>query len=80
MAKHLRREKEHPSAHALPRDGGLRVENGRIVGPTLNDPAAKKELSAFKQALRKDPEKLRQWYIDAGVLTPAGKLSKKYGG
>lgn len=49
-------------------------------GPTLNDPAVKKELSSFKSELRKDPQKLREWYVKHGVLTPGGKLTKTYGG
>ena len=71
---------ERPSAHALPKEQGLRMENGRLVGPTLNDPAVKKELSAFKAELRKDPEKLREWYVKNGLLTPTGKLTKAFGG
>jgi hypothetical protein len=50
------------------------------VGPTLNDPEAKQQLLAFKAELRKDPNKLRDWYVKKGVLTPSGKLTKKYGG
>lgn len=71
---------DRPTAHAIPKDKGLRVVNGRLVGPTLNDPAVKKENSEFKSELRKDPEKLRAWYVESGLLTPAGKLSKTYGG
>lgn len=69
-----------PGAHAAPKDGRVRVVNGRLVGPTLNDPAVKQELSAFKAELRKDPEKLREWYVKNGMLTPGGKLTKTYGG
>jgi hypothetical protein len=71
---------ERPTAHAVPKDKGLRVVNGRIVGPTLNDPGVKQEISSFKSELRKDPEKLRDWYVKGGLLTPGGKLTKKYGG
>jgi len=74
------RSADRPSAHAVPKERGLRVVNGRIVGPTLNDPAVKQELSSFKSELRKDPEKLREWYVKNGVLTPGGKLTKTYGG
>ena len=71
---------DRPTAHAIPKDTGLRVVNGRIVGPTLNDPAVKRELSAFKEDLRRNPEKLRDWYVKNGLLTPGGKLTKSYGG
>jgi hypothetical protein len=80
MARNSRSAKERPNAHALPRESALRMENGRIVGPTLNDPAVKKQLSEQKAELRKDPEKLREWYIQNGMLTAGGKLAKKYGG
>lgn len=79
MTKKTASVKEKPSAHALVKSE-LRVMNGRIVGPTLNDPAVKKELSVFKAELRKDPERLRAWYVKSGLLTPGGQLTKKYGG
>lgn len=71
---------ERPKAHAELRNSLLRLENGRIVGPTLNDPQVKKSLSASKAQLRKDPEKLRAQYVKSGLLTPGGKLTKTYGG
>jgi len=46
----------------------------------LNDPEVKKQLTKSKDKLRKDPEKLRAWYVKRGVLTAAGKLTKNYGG
>jgi len=67
-------------AHAELKDAGLRVVNGRLVGPTLADPAVKKRLAASKSALREDPAKLRQEYVARGVLTKSGKLTKAYGG
>lgn len=71
---------ERPKAHAELRNSLLRLENGRIVGPTLNDPQVKKSLSKSKAQLRKDPEKLRAQYVKSGLLTPGGKLTKTYGG
>lgn len=71
---------ERPNAHAELRNSLLRLENGRIVGPTLNDPQVKKSLAASKAELRKNPEKLRAQYIKSGLLTPGGKLTKAYGG
>jgi hypothetical protein len=82
MAKKLSaaQSADRPTAHAIPKDKGLRVVHGRLVGPTLNDPAVKLEISSFKAELRKDPEKLRAWYVKNGMLTPGGKLTKTYGG
>jgi hypothetical protein len=68
------------SAHAVPKEGGLRMVGGRLVGPTLADPEVKRGLSDFKADLRSDPEKLREWYVKQGVLTKGGKLTKTYGG
>lgn len=67
-------------AHAELRNSLLRLENGRILGPTLNDPQVKKSLTASKAELRKNHEKLRAQYIKSGLLTPGGKLTKAYGG
>jgi hypothetical protein len=71
---------DRPGAHVAPKGQGLRMVNGRVVGPTLNDPQVKQEVSSFKQQLRKDPQKLRDWYVKNGLLTPGGKLTKTYGG
>jgi hypothetical protein len=71
---------DRPRAHAIPKPKGLRMMNGRLVGPTLNDPEVKRQLAEKKQELRKDPEKLRAWYVKHGVLTATGRLTKDYGG
>jgi hypothetical protein len=71
---------ERPNAHADLKLSNLRMVNGRIVGPTLTDPQVQKELTAFKEELRSDPEKLRDWYVKQGLLTPGGKLTKAFSG
>lgn len=58
----------------------LRVHNGRIVSPTLNDPCVKREVAVTKEALRRDLKALRAYYVRAGVLTKGGNLTKRYGG
>lgn len=58
----------------------LRVHNGRIVSPTLNDPCVKREVAVKKAALRQDLTELRAYYVRAGVLTKRGNLTKRYGG
>jgi len=71
---------ERASAHALPKNSDLRMVNGRLVGPTLNDPAVKKRLGALKTEIRKNPEKALDEYVKRGLLTQGGKLTKAYGG
>lgn len=71
---------ERAKAHAVPKNSELRVVNGRLVGPTLNDPDVKKRLGALKSELRKNPEKARDEYVKRGLITQSGKLTKAYGG
>lgn len=71
---------ERANAHAVPKNSELRVVNGRLVGPTLNDPDVKKRLGALKSELRKNPEKARDEYVKRGLITQSGKLTKAYGG
>lgn len=71
---------ERANAHAVPKGSELRVVNGRLVGPTLNDPIVKKRLGALKTASRKNPEKARDEYVKRGLITQSGKLTKAYGG
>ena len=68
------------AAHALPKTSDLRLVNGRLVGPTLNDPAVKKRLGAIKTEIRKNPGKALDEYVKRGLLTQRGKLTKAYGG
>jgi hypothetical protein len=74
------RASERATAHAAPKNSELHVVNGRLVGPTLNDPAVKKRLHALKSETRKNPEKARDEYIKRGLITRSGKLTKAYGG
>lgn len=71
---------QRANAHAVPKNSELRVVNGRLVGPTLNDPAVKKRLGALKSESRKNPEKARDEYVKRGLITQSGKLTKAYGG
>lgn len=74
------RNEGRPAAHAVLKGEGLRMVNGRLVGQTLADPEVKRRVTEFKNELRKDPVKLRQWYVEQGLLTPTGKLTKEFGG
>lgn len=58
----------------------IRVANGRLVSLTLNDPEVKREITATMAELRRDPAKLKAYYVKQGLLTPGGKLTKRYGG
>lgn len=71
----MTKRRTEKGAHSL-----LWLENGRIVGPTLNDPEVEQSLTASKAELRKNPGKLRAQYVKSGLLTPGGKLTKRYGG
>lgn len=71
---------ERASAHALRKNAELRVVNGRLVGPTINDPNVKKRLGQLKTEQRKDPAKARDAYVKRGLITQGGKLTKAYGG
>lgn len=59
---------------------GLRLVNGRVVGRSIADPDVKKEVKKLHAALRQNTEGLTKFYVDQGILTPAGKLSKRFGG
>ncbi|XAH25462.1 hypothetical protein AAFF27_09790 [Xylophilus sp. GW821-FHT01B05] len=59
---------------------GVRVVNGRLVSKTLGDPDMSERVGQAMASLRKDPAKLKAFYIQQGVLTPGGKLAKRFGG
>lgn len=59
---------------------GIRMVNGRLISLTLNDPAVIKEVHESMAELRKNPEALRAYYVKQGVITPTGRLTKRYGG
>lgn len=58
----------------------VRLVNGRLVSPTLNDPEVKREVDAKMGALRKDLDALRAYYVQQRVITKGGNLTKRYGG
>lgn len=47
-----------------------------VIWPTLSD----KEKARFERIRNATPEEINQSLIDAGVYTPDGRLTKKYGG
>lgn len=56
------------------------VSNGRLVSHTIDEPAIKASILASRAELRKDPAALKAYYVKRGLLTPGGKLTKRYGG
>lgn len=62
-----------------PRDA-VWVSNGRLVSHTINEPSIKQIIEQRRADLRKNPEELEKHYIKMGLLTPTGRLTKRYGG
>jgi YD repeat-containing protein len=58
--------------------GQVWISNGRLVSKTLADPDVREELEAEWAERRKNPEALLQYYVKRGVLTPTGRLTKRY--
>lgn len=54
---------------------------GRIVETrSLADPESAKDLEAFRRKVNKSPETASAFLKDVGILTPTGRLSRRYGG
>jgi len=51
-----------------------------IESISLADPAAAADVAAFRKKITQSPETARQWLNQVGILTPTGKLSRRYGG
>lgn len=70
-----------PRAHAVVKERpGLRLVNGRIIGRTLADPDMREKVNAISKRAFPNKEAFVKEMNRRGVLTPTGKLSKKYGG
>ncbi|EPD34665.1 MULTISPECIES: hypothetical protein [Delftia] len=67
------------TAKRAPR-GAVWMDNGRLVSHSISEPDIWREVSAQRAELRKNPEKLKAEYVKRGILTPGGKLTKRYGG
>jgi hypothetical protein len=68
---------EHKATTSALRDG-INPKTGRPW--TLADPDVKRELAAELEAMRRNPEKARQFLKDIGIHTATGRLAKRYGG
>lgn len=78
--KTVLKNKEFLCLDSLAKRSVVRVLNGRLVGLSLLDPNVKKELSEERAKRRVDVDALRLEYVKNGLLTPTGKLAKRYGG
>lgn len=59
---------------------GVRVLNGRLVGPTLADPGMDKVIRAHIKENFPDRESKLRFLQKSGLLTKTGKLTKAYRG
>lgn len=78
--KTVLKNKELLGLDSLAKRSVVRVLNGRVIGLSLLDPSVKKELSEERARRRANVEALRLEYVKNGLLTPTGKLAKRYGG
>lgn len=59
---------------------GVHVVNGRVVGPTLADPGMLQKVNEAQSRMFPDRQAAIEHFRKQGVLTPAGNLTKAYGG
>jgi len=52
----------------------------QLVGKTIADPDIKERVQGLAEDLRKDKAALLSTYVEQGILTPEGKLTKRFGG
>lgn len=75
------RGKTHPAfKHAATLHVGVWEVSGRPVGKTIADPDVEQEVRSLTDQLRKDRKALLDSYIEQGMLTRDGKLTKQFGG
>lgn len=55
----------------------VRLVNGRVVGKSIADPGIQEKLNA---SIGNGAAVLTSFYVSQGILTPDGKLSKRFGG
>jgi hypothetical protein len=46
----------------------------------ISDPAARRDLAALQKSITRSPKEAGAFLRDAGLITPTGKLPKKFGG
>jgi hypothetical protein len=59
----------------------VRMASGqRVYSHSLADPEVADRVAAFQQRIVNNPEMGMKLLREAGILTPTGRLSKKFGG
>lgn len=76
------RESSRPTASKEEsRAGTNTVRSGRdTVSLKISDPAARRDLAALQKSITRSPKEAGAFLRDAGLITPTGKLPKKFGG
>jgi hypothetical protein len=46
----------------------------------ISDPAARRDLIALQKSITRSPKEAEAFLRDMGLITPTGKLAKKFGG
>ena len=51
-----------------------------VVARSLADPEAADDVAAFRARLTRSPQAARDFLQEAGILTPTGRLTRRFGG
>jgi hypothetical protein len=51
-----------------------------LVSRSIADPEAAQDLAAFRKRITRSPEAAKEYLQGVGILTPRGKLTRRYGG
>lgn len=55
--------------------------NGRVqVTLKISDPAARADLAALQREVTRSPQQAAAFLREAGILTPTGRLARRFGG
>ena len=65
----------------VPRPGPREARAGQfVVVRSFNSPAVRAQVRALRDRVTASPEAATAFLRDAGILTPTGRVSKRYGG
>lgn len=69
----------HPASKVLTSTGaGVRLINGRVIGPTLADPGMDKVVDAAQRRMFPTRQAAIEHFRKRGVLTSTGNLTKAF--
>jgi hypothetical protein len=85
MAVHKRTKAVGKTSHEASKaltsvETGVRLVNGRVIGPTLADPGMDKKVHDAERRLFPNRQAAIDHFHKRGVLTANGNLTKAYGG